>query len=305
VLYVGLSAQPQDEMALHNLKETLCKNGEATNQRLVFCDFMGHPAVLIESILVKLRIDYPENCYCFKVEQAIPGTRMYPDIQVVDMSGKLCCAVEIGYTRPEKLTAYRQKLQIPDVRWYDKSGNLHADVQERVTRVVIESFPRTTFVAYEVHDWVQCCSEDCETEAVAEWNTEVLEIEGPLTDADEDFLNVMTTEFLADETVLYVITDYIRIWFCLFCDKCGNADLVSEDYGVEVWAIAEDLRVCSPRDFASAWGRRSWTGEWNFAKDYLKGFRIELAYNDGDYLNPAGKRDLDHALTSIRARVIQ
>jgi hypothetical protein len=49
---------------------------------------------------------------------------MLPDIQVVDEGGAVHCVVEVGYTRPEKLTRYRA-LGIPDVRWYAKDGTLH------------------------------------------------------------------------------------------------------------------------------------------------------------------------------------
>jgi hypothetical protein len=86
---------------------------------------VSHSPDLIQQILSMVQADYPPSQFDFVIEKAIPGTRMHPDILVNDRSGKHCCAVEIGYTRPEKLTAYRKDLKIPDVRWYDKAGNLH------------------------------------------------------------------------------------------------------------------------------------------------------------------------------------
>lgn len=266
---------------------------------------MGHPTSLIEKILAQLKTDYPEDCYTFKLEKAIAGTRMLPDIQVADLFGRICCAVEIGYTRPEKLTFYRQILHIPDVRWYDKAGNLHADVQERVVRVAIESDPRTKFVGYKVHDMVDCYSEECESQVVADWNAEVVEIEEDMTEEEADELRYEVSEYLAEETILFVVTDYIRVWFCLFCDKCGNTELVSEDYSIDVWAVAEDLRESSAREFSRIWGRRLLDGDWNTAKSFLSDFGIAVRYEDGDYLNPATKRELDHALTSIRASAVE
>lgn len=271
----------------------------------MLCGGMAHPASLIEKILALLKTDYPEGRYTYKLEKAIPGTRMLPDIQVTDTSGNICCAVEIGYTRPEKLTAYRHRLHIPDVRWYDKAGELHADVQERVVKVAIENQPLTNFVSYRIHDIVECHSEDCESEIVAEWNYQVAQIETTMTEREADDLEMEISEFLAEETILFVVTDYVRIWFCLFCDKCGNTELVSEDYSIDVWAVAEDLRELSPREFARSWGSRLWQGDWNTAKNFLQEFGIEVRYDDGDYLERAAKRNLDLALTSIQARVME
>ena len=72
---------------------------------------MAHSTELIQSIQRLLENDYPADQFNYIIEKAIAGTRMYPDIQVCDMSGKAICVAEIGYTRPEKLTAYRNKLK--------------------------------------------------------------------------------------------------------------------------------------------------------------------------------------------------
>jgi hypothetical protein len=97
---------------------------------------MPHSPNLIASILRLVEKDYPPGSYRYEIERPIPGTKMFPDILV--WSGhRIQCAVEIGYTRPEKLTAYRAEHKIPDVRWYDKAGNLHADVEERMLRATV------------------------------------------------------------------------------------------------------------------------------------------------------------------------
>jgi hypothetical protein len=85
---------------------------------------MNHPKELIENIIAKLAGDYPaEGGHVYIIEKLL-DKGMIPDIMVLRGSA-LLCAVEIGYTRPEKLTAYRDEFHIPDVRWYDRSGNLH------------------------------------------------------------------------------------------------------------------------------------------------------------------------------------
>jgi hypothetical protein len=86
---------------------------------------MPHSAELIETVRRLIERDYPSTQYVYRIERGIPGTGMRPDIMVCDQAGGVFCVVEIGYTLPEKLTAYRDDLKIPDVRWYDKQGRLH------------------------------------------------------------------------------------------------------------------------------------------------------------------------------------
>ena len=86
---------------------------------------MAHSKELIEKIRLEIQKDYPENLFRYEIEKYLPGTKLIPDILVRDENGKIYCAVEIGYTRPEKLTAYWNSHRIPDVRWYDKAGVLH------------------------------------------------------------------------------------------------------------------------------------------------------------------------------------
>lgn len=84
---------------------------------------MGHGSDLLEKISGKLRREYPEPPYRYEYEKRIDGTQWEPDILI-----SLICVVEIGYTRPEKLAAYRDELLIDDVRWYSKDGQLHAEL---------------------------------------------------------------------------------------------------------------------------------------------------------------------------------
>jgi hypothetical protein len=83
---------------------------------------MAHPPELTQKILELVKRDYRGGRYRFRIEKGIHNGLM-PDISVHD-NGKLVCVVEIGYTRPEKFAAYTE-LKIPDVRWYDKTGNLY------------------------------------------------------------------------------------------------------------------------------------------------------------------------------------
>jgi hypothetical protein len=101
---------------------------------------MPHPATLIQSILAQVRSTYSAPEYRFEVERPLflKDRSMQPDIQVFGQDGELLCAVEIGYTRPEKLKHYRQ-IGIPDVRWYSKAGELVDDYMTVERRVhVIE-----------------------------------------------------------------------------------------------------------------------------------------------------------------------
>ena len=87
---------------------------------------MGHSTDLLQEITQLLLTDYPlELGYKYIYEKAIANAtaRMHPDV-IVELDNDVVCVVEIGYTRPEKLTEY-QEMGIPDVRWYDKNATLH------------------------------------------------------------------------------------------------------------------------------------------------------------------------------------
>jgi hypothetical protein len=86
---------------------------------------VSHPKELIAMIMAKLQAEYPVSAgFEYVIEKALLGTRMLPDI-LIKHGQKNVCAVEIGYTRPEKLTDYRRDHRIHDVRWYDREGKLH------------------------------------------------------------------------------------------------------------------------------------------------------------------------------------
>ncbi len=92
---------------------------------------MSHPPELIQKILALIQRDYRPSDHAYRLEMSIPNlqAKFLPDIAVYRKGGKdervtLVCVVEIGYTRPEKLAAYCEA-KIPDVRWYDKAGNLY------------------------------------------------------------------------------------------------------------------------------------------------------------------------------------
>lgn len=95
---------------------------------------MGHPRALLDRIAAEVALSWPAaRGYRMEFERPLPGVRgMLPDIQVVDELGTVHCVVEIGYTRPEKLTYYRTA-GIGDIRWYGKDGVLHRAVGYRPT----------------------------------------------------------------------------------------------------------------------------------------------------------------------------
>jgi len=92
---------------------------------------MPHPKVLIDAICAAIRRDYPEPEFRLETEQGLvlngrKDWRYQPDVQVFGAGASSpVCAVEIGYTRPEKLAHY-EAVGIRDVRWYSKAGQLHA-----------------------------------------------------------------------------------------------------------------------------------------------------------------------------------
>jgi hypothetical protein len=92
---------------------------------------MSHDPTLIRRICEDLEKDYDPSLYEYVIERPILKSRMFPDVATIERSsGIFQCVVEIGYTRPEKVTAYREQLKIPDVRWYCLQGILHVRWQQ-------------------------------------------------------------------------------------------------------------------------------------------------------------------------------
>lgn len=90
---------------------------------------MGHDPRLLQKCAYLLSSDYPEEKFFYVFEKGVPHTRCIPDILVIDRDTFfILCVVEVGYTRPEKLSKYVEK-GIPDVRWYSKKLELHSQAR--------------------------------------------------------------------------------------------------------------------------------------------------------------------------------
>jgi len=83
---------------------------------------MAHSKELIALVKEDVTKSYNPLLYDYIIEKKLNGSkkRVYPDIQVA-LNNEVICAVEIGYTRPEKLKYYHD-YGVKDVRWYDKKG---------------------------------------------------------------------------------------------------------------------------------------------------------------------------------------
>lgn len=251
---------------------------------------MSHSPALIHQICELLRQEYDVALYDYVIEKMIPGTRMFPDILVVDRaSRKRQCAVEIGYTRPEKLTAYRTKLKIPDVRWYDKQGNLHADVTEKTVKVSLELAPRYQMYVYAVGNQVRCVGEDCGKCACDDDGIDRISCANFEDCFERQFYDVSTT----------IVTDRVKAFFPSFCDKCGAAWLANpEDEAAE---LAFSLIDMSAKEFGLEYGARTemtWDQACQLVEDR---YDIKLNYPDGAFLWPEAKNTLEqHRLESVR-----
>jgi hypothetical protein len=244
---------------------------------------MSHPRSLVEAIAAKLRQEYPaEAGHEYVFERALRGTnsRMMPDIAIFK-AGQAVCVVEIGYTRPEKLTAYRDELKIPDVRWYDKQGTLHADVEERTLRLTTVVRPSGELVAYEVKDEVMCCGcNDVGVRRVPDAARDRFDRMFGAGAADHRDDRVTELEF--DDVDTVVLTDYCRAWFPSYCDKCGRSWVAGE---LEAANLLFTL-LRSPREIARAWGARTLV-EWDVVRASIReSWGLEFLYADGIALKP-------------------
>jgi len=247
---------------------------------------MSHAKDLIEKIKKDLLLQYPTNLgYEYIIEKSICHTRMIPDIQV-SINNQTICAVEIGYTRPEKLTAYRNELKIPDVRWYDKSGKLHGDVKEEIRKITIEVSPKNTFYYYEIHNHFSC--HDCPgvlAKKIPEKSYKrYVRMFGEdaylerINDAEEEEKSYVQT---------IIITDYIRIFFPSFCDKCGECflpkfeeDELDINYLIDIFI--NDRKDEIARQISCSRTKILWK---EFNEKILEEFNVELNYMDGLLIN--------------------
>lgn len=235
---------------------------------------MSHPETLIAAIRQLLQREYPEPVYTYVIEKAIKGTRMHPDILIVAPDGSMQCAVEIGYTRPEKLSAYRKKLRIPDVRWYDKAGSLHADVTERVLSmdVQVSVAPALGFRLHTLREMVACYDASC----VADSETD--------EDSDERI------EELESDVHTTVVTDHVKLFLPSYCDKCGTSWLADpEDEGQR---ISWELQDSDPRDFSRTHGA-ALRMNWDEATAYVQElYGLHMDYNEGHWFSERAKQDI-------------
>jgi hypothetical protein len=160
---------------------------------------------------------------------------MLPDIQVIKHS-KIVCVVEIGYTRPEKITEYR-RMGIPDIRWYSKEGELHNE-QNLVSRVEKLVPPDTdvwrgVWLGNElILEVCEICYGECE-KAVRD------EAKNGNIDLTSEECSISAIEMLdedvGDEKAGWLFTNGLRRCLVVECDICGFTRLVTgefEDEGI-------------------------------------------------------------------------
>lgn len=212
---------------------------------------------------------------------------MFPDIQVRDRQGQIQCAIEIGYTRPEKLTAYRQKFKIPDVRWYDKQGNLHADVTERIVRVSMQLVPEGEFTIWEAYAEVPCYEDDCTGPMPPEEELDLEEHE-----SYEDYY-----EDWQEECHSYVwtlaVTNYSFVWIVSYCDKCDRV-WVQDREEADMTALWCSIKEMTPLELAKTYTRvfrGGWAEACAYAKDEFHGF--ELKPEDSIPLHNRTRNDME------------
>lgn len=254
---------------------------------------MAHPRELITKIADLLAVEYPTTAYSYIYEKPINEwfrkqmqSKMSPDITIL-AGNKPVCVVEIGYTRPEKLTMYRETLRIPDVRWYAKDGTLHADVQERVVSVSVTAEPTGPVYQYELWDNVAHygCPENEGIRRIPERCVKrFIRLFG-----DRAYL---ARQDGAEEGESYdvhtiVLTDYIAVWLPTYCDKCGESFMADEMVGFY------PLEVCAypPRQIADCLGARK-TISWKQARELVEGFGLALHYMDGHFINPKDAQNI-------------
>ncbi len=260
---------------------------------------MGHKQELLDLVSRKLFLDYPKNDFIYLYEKRLyENKRMEPDITIRNKETRECvCLVEIGYTRPEKLSFYRNKMGVFDVRWYDKTGILHGDVKEVSIKAKYDVIlPQNLYVYYITHN-IECCDDDCDIDSMR-WifpfegggsKEELEQIKEKMFLQDDDRYH----EYLQDrieETNGYLVTDFYKAWVFGFCDKCGS---VFEAYDPEITTCNTSIDwfdISNPSDISlDLQGIFDWHGAHDFLRE--KGYG-KIKWSEG-YLLPEGAKDID------------
>lgn len=249
---------------------------------------MGHSAELIRSIQAQIESDYPRSQYDYEHECGIPLDRkMRPDILVYSRSKtngpnsrqkQLVCVVEIGYTRPEKLSAYKKLHKIPDVRWYDKKGILHAELEKQIIVVKreAEAPPPNWVRVFQVERLIPC--------------PHCFEWESADKDEDEDYF--LSDEYLEDEeelvseVVTNVITNFNRALSICHCDCCGHVWSSDPENDLECQDLVEELEKYDFQSWRGPLGRCLHHGDWEVA-DSVFAYHLKVVLQDGIRLRDA------------------
>jgi hypothetical protein len=253
---------------------------------------MPHSPELNAKIYSLVEQDYPATQYRYQFDKAIPGTRKRPDILVWDQVGYLVCVVEIGYTRPEKLTAYRDELKIPDVRWYDKQGRLHTDVKQ--VAVVVQVEPTSSLYIYCLEQKIQCPG------CLQEWRAQfsIDEFSSDDYDVKEEFLAATA----GTETIL--VTDYVKVWFACSFDQCSSFNCWFDDDSLESDTIIDDLKEYPHHEFGLYYGKRSESMSWSKCVELVRNkFNLELRYEGGRFIDPDRNREYTKSLMQLRQKI--
>jgi hypothetical protein len=161
-----------------------------------------------------------------------------PDFQVVK-NGKILCAVEIGYTDPEKISLY-EKLKIPDIRWYQKDGRL-VTKHKREQRLIVRSYSVTPFCGFRVK--AIRCGHCCDPRNA---NSPIHDMRRrPEKDSDDyDIWCEEFEELLCQETFGLAVNNgrfHGLIWYCDRCDDGGIYSADETSLGETIFSCNEDL----------------------------------------------------------------
>jgi len=202
---------------------------------------MSHALDLMERFLTMIKKDYlPELGFQYSIDEKLRASdkNIRPDIQVIDKVGHVVCVVEIGYTRPEKLTLYHE-IGIKDVRWYSKDGQI-VNPHERIHEVLVRYYPE--FPEEEVWREVdlnqdsglicESCLEIYRSEEHLEKcqvpDKQLNEIE--YNNKDEEVNHLAFERYLEEADIFGELWCNGARWFCIWlCDECGGVGFMTGD----------------------------------------------------------------------------
>ena len=189
---------------------------------------------------------------------------------------------------------------------------LHADVKQVSVQLTIGTEPARDLRVYRLEAAISC--PDCLDDFLKAWEDDYPSESAGTPDgrgrhskqAAQELDNAWQAG--SDDVTTLLFTDFVKVWFACFCDKCGRAWLADEDNDpcAVVAYIVSDLRRLSGREFARQYAPMLGSAPWVECEAMAAEapFNLTLSYETGLFLDQTNARRLSDEVVKVRQKVV-